>query len=111
MTATPVPTPSLEFWHNPGFPSLLVTYSVANDYFFSGHTSVAVLGAIELSRLGRRWLTLAAVAVAVFEAFTVLILRAHYTMDVFTAAMTALVVGSVSAKLAPACDRFLARLW
>src|SRR5260370_419873 len=40
-------------WHYPGFPSLLVTYHVANDFFFSGHTAIAVFGAIELSRLRR----------------------------------------------------------
>ena len=27
------------------FPSLLVTYGVSNDMFFSGHTAMAVLGA------------------------------------------------------------------
>src|SRR3974377_2570935 len=37
----------------PGFPSLLVTYGVANNYFFSGHTGIAVLGAAELVRPGR----------------------------------------------------------
>ena len=40
-------------WHDPGFPSFLVTYHVANDFFFSGHTAIAVFGAIELSRMRR----------------------------------------------------------
>lgn len=31
-----LPAPANAIWHNPGFPSLLVTYSVANDYFFLG---------------------------------------------------------------------------
>jgi len=85
-----LPAPPDAIWHNPGFPSLLVTYSVANDYFFSGHTAIAVLGATELFRLGRRWLRAAAVAIVLFEATTVLILRAHYTMDVFTGLVTGL---------------------
>jgi hypothetical protein len=91
-----LPAPPDAIWHNPGFPSLLVTYSVANDYFFSGHTAIAVLGATELFRLGRRWLRAAAVAIVLFEATTVLILRAHYTMDVFTG----LVAGLYAAYLA-----------
>ena len=40
--------------------------------------------------LGRRWLTGLAVFVVVFESLTVLVLRAHYTMDVFTGMVTGL---------------------
>ena len=32
-----LPTPPHMIWRYPGFPSLLVTYNVGNDYFFSGH--------------------------------------------------------------------------
>jgi hypothetical protein len=61
-----------------------VTYSVSNDYFFSGHTAIAVLGAVEMARLRSPWLTGLGVLIVFFEVLTVLILRAHYTMDVFT---------------------------
>jgi membrane-associated phospholipid phosphatase len=105
-----LPQPENMIWHNPGFPSLLVTYSVANDFFFSGHTSVAVYGALELSRLGRRWLTFSAIAVTIFEIVTVLILRVHYTMDVFAAVVTALFVAILADKFAPPVDRALGRL-
>jgi hypothetical protein len=91
-----LPAPPNMIWHYPGFPSLFVTYNVANDYFFSGHTGIAVLGAIELARLRRRWLTALAVIVVVFEIATVLILRAHYTMDVFTGIVAALWVAQAS---------------
>jgi PAP2 superfamily C-terminal len=67
-----------------------VTYGVSNDYFFSGHTAIAVLAVIEIARLGRRWLTTLGVLIALFEIATVLILRAHYTMDVFTGIVTGL---------------------
>src|SRR5467141_1638847 len=36
-----LPPPPGMIWHYPGFPSLLVTYHVANDFFFSGHTAIA----------------------------------------------------------------------
>ena len=39
-------------WRRPGIPSLLVTYGTATDLFFSGHTAIAVYGALELGRLG-----------------------------------------------------------
>src|SRR6266478_4741413 len=90
-----LPPPPNMIWHYPGFPSLLVTYHVANDFFFSGHTAIAVFGAIELSRLRRNWLTTAAVLLVVFEIATVLILRAHYTMDVFAGIVAALWVKDV----------------
>jgi hypothetical protein len=79
-----LPAPPGIIWHYPGFPSLLVTYGVGNDFFFSGHTAIAVFAAIELARLRRAWLTVLAIGMVCFEIAAVLILRAHYTMDVFT---------------------------
>ena len=105
-----LPTPENMIWHYPGFPSLLVTYGVANDYYFSGHTAIAVLGATELARLGRPWVTALAALIVVFEVTTVLVLRAHYTMDVFTGAVAALYVASVIGSISPAVDRFLGKL-
>ena len=105
-----LPPPQGMLWRHPGFPSLLVTYGVANDLFFSGHTAVAVYGAIELARTGDPRLALLGVGIALLEAATVIVLRAHYTMDVFAGAVTALYVGALASQLAPACDRALAVL-
>jgi PAP2 superfamily C-terminal len=85
-----LPAPANSIWHYPGFPSLLVTYSVSNDYFFSGHTAIAVLAVTEIARLRKHWLAALGILVAVFEIATVLVLRAHYTMDVFTGIVTGL---------------------
>lgn len=98
-------------WYDPGFPSLLVTYHVATDFFFSGHTGIAVLGAVELARLGgRRWLY-AGIGIVAFEATTVLLLRAHYTMDVFTGAVAARYATMLAARIAPWCDSRLAGMF
>jgi hypothetical protein len=104
-----LPAPPGMIWHATGVPTLLVTYGVANDLFFSGHTGLAVLAAVELARTGRKGLTALGVLIACFEATAVLILRAHYTMDVFTGAVAALFVAQVAARWAPALDRALAR--
>jgi PAP2 superfamily C-terminal len=104
-----LPAPDEMIWHKTGVPALLVTYGVSTDLFFSGHTGLAVLGAVELARTKKRPLLILGICIAVFEAATVLILRAHYTMDVFTGAVTALLVSQVAATLAPRCDAFLAR--
>ena len=102
-----LPPPPNMVWHYPGFPSLLVTYHVANDFFFSGHTAIAVFGAMELSRLRRNWLTAAAVLLVFFEVATVLILRAHYTMDVFAGILAALWIANLSERLSPHLDRLI----
>ena len=103
-----LPPPPNMIWHDPGFPSLLVTYHVANDFFFSGHTAIAVFGAIELSRLRRNWVTAFAVLIVLFEMATVLILRAHYTMDVFTGVVAALWVAHFSERFSPRIDQVIA---
>jgi len=99
-----LPPPPNMIWHYPGFPSLLVTYHVANDFFFSGHTAIAVFGAIELSRLRRKWLTVFALVIVIFEIATVLVLRAHYTMDVFTGVIAALGVARFSERISLRLD-------
>jgi hypothetical protein len=103
-----LPAPPNMIWHYPGFPSLLVTYKVGNDFFFSGHTAIAVFGGIELARLGKRWVTILAVVIVLFEIATVLILRAHYTMDVFTGILAALCVARFCTVVSPRIDAWLA---
>ena len=107
---TALPAPEGMIWRDPGFPSLLVTYGTATDLFFSGHTAIAVYGCVELARQGGSALGALGVAIAAFEAATVLVVRAHYTMDVFTAIVVALWAAGVAGTIAPAADRLLAAL-
>jgi membrane-associated phospholipid phosphatase len=78
--------------------------------FFSGHTAMAVLGAVELVRFGGRWWIPIGILIALVEATTVLALRAHYTMDVFTGAIVALYASVLAERWAPWCDTMLARV-
>ncbi len=80
-----LPAPPGIIWRHPGAPSLLVTYGVGNDFFISGHTAIAVLGACWAWSALPWWAACLATALAVGEAVTVLILRAHWTMDVLAA--------------------------
>ncbi|MGA2556408.1 MAG: phosphatase PAP2-related protein [Verrucomicrobiota bacterium] len=102
-----LPPPPGMIWRNPGFPALLVTYSVGNDFFFSGHTAVAVLGAIEAAYFGPVWFALAAASIALGEMLIVLVLRAHYTMDVVAGALAAFLAAAVAGRLSPAVDAWL----
>ena len=101
------PPPPRNIWRDPGFPTALVTYGVSNDFFFSGHTALAVLGAIEICHLAPWWLGAAAVAIALGEAIIVLILRAHYTMDVITGAFAAWFAADIASRFAPVVDGWL----
>jgi hypothetical protein len=86
---------------------MLVTYGTSNDLFFSGHTAIAVYGAMVLATaLGPVGIVLGFL-IAAFEIGTVLVLRAHYTMDVFTGAITALYVHHIASTVAPHVDQWL----
>jgi len=103
----PLPAPAGMVWRYPGVPAVLVTYGTVNDLFFSGHTAIAVYGAATLAGHFGLWGLALGLAIALFEAVTVLVLRAHYTMDVFTGIVCALWVYSLSGSLAPHVDRLI----
>jgi hypothetical protein len=105
-----LPCPEGMIWRYPGFPSLLVTYGTATDLFFSGHTAVSVYGCLELAAWGGPAFAVLGALLALTEATTVIVLRAHYTMDVFAGAVTALWVFTVASTLAPSLDGWLATL-
>jgi hypothetical protein len=100
----PLPAPVGMVWRYPGVPAVLVTYGTANDLFFSGHTAIAVYSAATLAGDWGPWGLAVGSLIAIFEAATVLVLRAHYTMDVFTGIVCALWVYSLGAKVAPWVD-------
>jgi hypothetical protein len=105
-----LPPPRGMIWRSPGVPSLLVTYGTSNDLFFSGHTALAVYGSIELSWWGGPAWAVVGASIALFEMAAVLVLRAHYTLDVFAGAVTAFAAAVVAAWMAPTCDIWLVEL-
>jgi hypothetical protein len=106
MFCTLPPPPGI-IWRDPGFPTALVTYDVGNDFFFSGHTALAVLAAIELCHVGPWWLCAVAILIALGEALIVLVLRAHYTLDVVTGAFAAWFAADLAGRIAPLADGWL----
>ena len=102
-----MPPPPGIIWRNPGFPALLVTYEVGNDFFFSGHTALAALGALQAAYFGPLWLAVIAASIALGEMLIVLVLRAHYTLDVVAGALAAFLAAEVAGKLSPVLDAWL----
>ena len=90
-----LPRPAGVIWRHPGVPSLFVTYHVGNDFFFSGHTALAVYGAMQLASLQIPALTALGIVVATLEAVVVIVLRAHWTMDVLAGLFAAIAVGAM----------------
>lgn len=88
-----LPPPPGIIWRDPGFPSLFVTYAVGNDFFFSGHTALAIYGAIQLASLGIPVLTFLGALLAVLQMVVVIVLRAHWTLDVLAGLFAAVMVG------------------
>jgi len=88
-----LPPPPGIIWRDPGFPSLFVTYAVGNDFFFSGHSALAVFGAIQLATLCIPALTALGIAMAVFQMVLVIVLRAHWTLDVVAGCLAAALAG------------------
>jgi hypothetical protein len=106
----PLPAPEGMVWRYPGVPAVLVTYGTTNDLFFSGHTAIAVYGAATLAgHWGAAGLVIG-LLIALFEAGTVLVLRAHYTMDVFTGVICALWVYSLGGTISPWIDGVILRV-
>ncbi len=105
-----LPIPPGSIWRHPGVPSLLVTYGTSNDFFFSGHTAISVLGALQLAHVAPPWLALTGAIIAAVEAVTVIVLRAHYTMDVFAALFAAWGADVFARHLAPQVDGWLGRI-
>lgn len=102
-----LPPPPGIIWRKPGFPALLVTYEVGNDFFFSGHTALAVLGALEAAQRGPLWLAVVAAGIALGEMLVVLVLRAHYTLDVVAGAFAAFLAAEAGGSLARFVDAWL----
>lgn len=104
-----LPIPPHTIWHYPGFPSLLQTYHISNDLYFSGHTGVSLIALLEMARFQKRWLTILGLSLFVYEIISVLSMQVHYTMDVFTAIVTVFSITGLSSRFAPVINRWLAR--
>ena len=69
-----------------------------------------VLGALEFGRCYGRIVIIAGIFLGTFEVVTVLVLRAHYTMDVIAGAAIAILAALATSRLADSCGQSLNRL-
>lgn len=83
-----LPMPQGMIWHDPGFPTLYMVYDVKNDFFFSGHTFIAMLIGMELIEKYNFIGKIYGVFFIICQIGFVLITRSHYFIDVYAAITT-----------------------
>jgi hypothetical protein len=68
-------------WEYPGFPSITVSYLKTNDFFFSGHVGLPIIGALEFYGEEKMPLACFCMFTCLLEFFTMIITRGHYLID------------------------------
>lgn len=74
-------------WEDPGILSLTVSYYKSNDFFFSGHVGLPIIVGLEFKEKGFTVMYVFCLLSAFLEAFTMIVLRGHYCVDIITGAV------------------------
>ena len=70
-------------WDYPGVFSIFVPYGRTSDFFYSGHVGICNIFMLEFWTVGWPYSAIYAFTVMLLQIFTMLALRAHYTIDMF----------------------------
>jgi len=76
-------------WTNPGFPSIFVSYTTTNDFFYSSFLGVALILALEFQRMKEYTLYFISLAILIFQTLLLFFLRGAYFIDVAAAVVFA----------------------
>lgn len=76
-------------WEYPSFPSIMVSYLKTNDFFFSGHVGFPIIIALEFQNTNNKYMMIFCLLTCVFEAFTMIVTRGHYIIDLITGIVVA----------------------
>ncbi len=105
LTGLPVPSGMIYFY--PGFPTISTNYGAVSDFFFSGHSGFALFTWFELRRFGKKWLNVAGFVLVLLVFWLLIVLRIHYTMDVYAGILSAYFFYSVTPKIQNGIKKFL----
>ena len=97
-------------WGYPGFFSVFVPYGQTADFFYSGHVGICMMFFLEFYAVGWYIWSYYALFTLVFEAFVLIILRAHYTMDILAGVVFAHYFWILSEKYSYTVDWWLFRI-
>jgi len=106
QTLIVLPTPKGYLWRYPGFPSLVVPYNPANDFYFSGHIEFLTVAARELIKR-KHWILFVGSLFAIFfNSMMIIITRIHYTIDVIDAIFVAWFAVDLAEMFSPKLEQF-----
>ena len=95
---------------DPGVLSLTVPYFKSNDYFFSGHVSLPILMGIEFYKSGSKRLSLFCAFTAIYELIMMLLLRGHYSIDLYAALIFSFYFTRMAETLCKPLDKYI-NIW
>jgi len=73
----------------PGFPSLFISYSKFNDFFYSGHCGLPVLCALEAVKTKNKFILVFAILNMCSVGLVLIVTRGHYTIDIISGIIVA----------------------
>lgn len=76
-------------WAFPGYISIYVGYGSTADFFYSGHVGICILHHLEFKAIGWYTLSYFSIFVMFVQAFTMVALRSHYSVDMISGALFA----------------------
>lgn len=106
QTLIVLPTPNGYLWRYPGFPSLVVPYNPANDFYFSGHIGFLTVAARELFKRKYWKLYLGCLLAIFFNSMMVIVTRIHYTIDIIDAVFVAWFAVDLAERFSPILDNW-----
>lgn len=83
-----LPVPQNMIWFYPDFPSILVTYDIENDFFFSGHTFIALAAGLEILSNKNYLYKCCGLFFMAYEILFIISINGHYFMDIYAAFTT-----------------------
>ena len=99
--------PENYIWDYPGVPSLTVPYYRTADFFYSGHVGIMTFCALENYNSGYYKLMVLSVIATLFEFFVMVVLRAHYSIDLISGVVFAHYIWILSGRASKYIDSWL----
>lgn len=92
---------------DPGIMSITVPYFKSSDYFFSGHVSLPILLGIEFYKIGSKRFSLFCAFTMIYEFIMMLLLRGHYSIDLYAALIFSFYFSRMSETLCKPLDKYI----
>jgi len=89
----------------PGFSSFVVPYYRSADFFFSGHAGIIVLIGLILRDYNQKFFFILSLFLATYEGFTLIVMRAHYVIDIIFGVMAGHYIYIISSVIGEYLDK------